>query len=1144
MRLFKIILSLMALLIWSAGVRGDYNPANPPEPGVYFTLSTGCIPAEAGYGYTSSGAYAFGTTIWMNVYANTGFRFVQWEDADGNVVSTERSFNYLMPPQNVSLRARFVYDPANPDEPPVPEIKRYSTVFTQVVPSDAGYINQNSGETFEVGSVVRYRATAYSNYVFKNWSIDGEVISESRELDYTIPKEDHTLVATFTYSPSNPEEPGTPHPHRVLTLISNMEGAGSLSGGGSYPDGTSVRVQASVNRYYTFESWTDEAGDTISLTRSFDYTMPTRNVTLTANYSYYYNPDSPGEPNVPSPPGSVGENMVAFPRFGMWDDAHVMILCETPGATIYYTLDGTDPDETSAVYESPVYVERNLLVKAIAKKEGMEDSPIRSFQVTAYHAAAPIFRFVKRKVQISSDTPGATIRYTTDFSDPTVESEVYTTPLEPEENSHIKAYASKEGLTDSNISIYVYRRADNTLAPPTFKHDESGKLEIVAAMDGGVTHYTLDGTDPDETSSVYTDPLELSEYTVVRAYTTHEDYFDSAIAEYTEDVVSKENPAVLTENFIEREMLIEHPDSRKVRIIVDGNEAMEVATPYRLTITPEMKKVIVVAIASDIHHQDSDPVEKEIVVLAPPAFGYNGHTLYLTAGDAATASTSFSTHIDFNDISEEVTNEASYDVSGFGIAEAYNWSETAYRSDPAVVVIDFFNTGIVAGARNGHHLSEAFGTWEENSASGTYLQNYEYLRVLGELEAEDLRFLSSLPVLTTLHIETDNLPQSADYIFSGSRIETICSGRFPEGMLKGMTRLATLIWGKDDSQMPDGILSEAGNPNLLLWISDRNNAPTDAVNVVVYGDTASGYCSDPDNTEVKGWAERIILEPGYPFSAYHPVEVGDVEFIKEFTMPTEINECQGWESIVLPFMPSSITRIANGETLLPYPAWSMTMVDNNNYYGPKPFWLYKATTADWVAAEAIEARVPYIISMPNNPYYVDEFNISDFVSFAASNVVITKEDCTPAGTDWKNGMAFKGSFMPVEESHLALNGMADGDDLRPGSAFVSDVVAKPFEGYVAGYVADQGDRFNRKSIPVFGNLSGLTLPSINDGGLIILPEGKGGILIMSDRSIAVDVYTATGIKVRSVDAPAGESVVVDHLSKGIYIVAGRKVMVR
>lgn len=54
----------------------------------------------------------------------------------------------------------------------------------------------------------------------------------------------------------------------------------------------------------------------------------------------------------------------------------VTIATATEGASIYYTLDGTEPTAASTLYSAPVVVNDALTIKAIAVKEGMKDSEV------------------------------------------------------------------------------------------------------------------------------------------------------------------------------------------------------------------------------------------------------------------------------------------------------------------------------------------------------------------------------------------------------------------------------------------------------------------------------------------------------------------------------------------------------------------------------------------------------------------------------------------------------------------------------------------------------------------------------------------------------------------------------------------------
>ncbi|PWW29388.1 hypothetical protein DFO73_10418 [Cytobacillus oceanisediminis] len=73
-------------------------------------------------------------------------------------------------------------------------------------------------------------------------------------------------------------------------------------------------------------------------------------------------------------------------------------------------------------------------------------------------AATPGSGFVQSgdQVRLSTLTEGATIYYTTDGSEPTSASTVYTTPITINKDTALKALAVKEGLTNSKISVFNY----------------------------------------------------------------------------------------------------------------------------------------------------------------------------------------------------------------------------------------------------------------------------------------------------------------------------------------------------------------------------------------------------------------------------------------------------------------------------------------------------------------------------------------------------------------------------------------------------------------------------------------------------------------------------------------------------------------
>ena len=76
-----------------------------------------------------------------------------------------------------------------------------------------------------------------------------------------------------------------------------------------------------------------------------------------------------------------GGSYVSLPTFSPTDGIKtsaqdVTIACATDGAIIHYTTDGTDPDEDSPTYSSAISVTSTTTIKAMAVKDGMNNSEI------------------------------------------------------------------------------------------------------------------------------------------------------------------------------------------------------------------------------------------------------------------------------------------------------------------------------------------------------------------------------------------------------------------------------------------------------------------------------------------------------------------------------------------------------------------------------------------------------------------------------------------------------------------------------------------------------------------------------------------------------------------------------------------------
>ena len=305
MRGFKYILILLALCV-SAGVWGQYNPANPAEPGApvkQYTLTLAADPSGGGtFNLNATTQQTEGTTFWVQANTASNFTFVNWTDEDGDEISNVYRFQYTMPSHDAKLIAHFIYTPSAPGEPSeaiIPPKPVYAPLFLTAQPAAGGSFNIASGNNYEVGSVVSVKANAASNFKFVNWTKDGVEISTANPFGYTMLAGDEAnqLVANFSYEPGSPVEPTERLYHKVF-LISNPAGGGTfnVASGNEYEQGTNQTFRAYNNTWYTFRCWTLD-DEEVSTNSVYTFPIPEKDITLIAHFDYNYNPGNPAEPS-------------------------------------------------------------------------------------------------------------------------------------------------------------------------------------------------------------------------------------------------------------------------------------------------------------------------------------------------------------------------------------------------------------------------------------------------------------------------------------------------------------------------------------------------------------------------------------------------------------------------------------------------------------------------------------------------------------------------------------------------------------------------------------------------------------------------------------------------------------------------------
>ncbi|HWE84765.1 MAG TPA: chitobiase/beta-hexosaminidase C-terminal domain-containing protein [Terracidiphilus sp.] len=221
----------------------------------------------------------------------------------------------------------------------------------------------------------------------------------------------------------------------------------------------------------------------------------------------------------------------------------VSITDTTPGAFVYYTLDGTAPTIGSARYSTALTISQTTTVKAIAWAYGYTSGSAASatYTLNLPSAATPVFTPAAgtytsiQSVQISSTTPGAAIYYTLDGSTPTTGSARYSTALTIGQTATVKAiavaYDYAKSAQSATYTINLPVAAAPVFTPPAGAYTSIQSVQISSVTPGAVIYYTLDGSTPNTSSATYSTALTVSKMTtVINAISVAYNYNNSAIA--------------------------------------------------------------------------------------------------------------------------------------------------------------------------------------------------------------------------------------------------------------------------------------------------------------------------------------------------------------------------------------------------------------------------------------------------------------------------------------------------------------------------------------------------------------------------------------------------------------------------------------
>lgn len=501
-----------------------------------------------------------------------------------------------------------------------------------------------------------------------------------------------------------------------------------------------------------------------------------------------------------------------------------------------------------------------------------------------------------------------------------------------------------------------------------------------------------------------------------------------------------------------------------------------------------------------IVEMDGDP-------LAQPTLSYDGRAITATAPEA---------DVDMYYSTDNFTTSSYYDgpipVTDLGTVKVI--AEKTFRTDsePAEYTIEYLYNGDTLKLAKEGLMAEAIKWCSTDS-----IEKMTVVGPINSTEFETIRTLNKLKFLNLAGVTNESL-DIPDNAFANTGIVSFVApakvASVGSAIFSGCQQLAAVNWDTDKA-LPSDALANINNPNLLLYLKEgTTDIPAGINNVIVGGTTKKITLVDATGNN----------------NFYCPVEftTDTITYTRNFQQKTETGVSCGWETIVLPFNVQSIKHEKNG-TLTPFV---------NTYSGDnrKPFWLYTLEQDNISAAYSIEANVPYLICMPNDDAYGDDYIQAGNVTFSAADKT---NKIKIAVSNPVEKSQYDVTFVPTYQSVpassevFALNVNQEYKGYPAGSLFVNNFrEVRPFEAYSVHPSA--AAKVSASRMFTVGSLIG---GDEDTTGIIdvMLKKNNG-----TNSDAVVRVYSLSGALVKQGKAED----VTKGLPKGIYIANGKKFVVR
>ena len=208
-----------------------------------------------------------GDQVTVTAAPSGAYRFVRWVE-NGVTVSEDASYTFTVHSSR-TLTAVFGTEAG----------VQTHTILVGANPSEGGTVT--GGGSYRTGDAVTITAMPNSGYQFVEWQLNGGTISTTASYTFTA-SDNQSFTAMFE---EQNDTPVTPQPGSYTIAVSASPAVGgTVSGGGTFPENSTVTVTAAANSGYRFTGWF-ENGSQVTANASYTFTV-SADRTLVAGFTY------------------------------------------------------------------------------------------------------------------------------------------------------------------------------------------------------------------------------------------------------------------------------------------------------------------------------------------------------------------------------------------------------------------------------------------------------------------------------------------------------------------------------------------------------------------------------------------------------------------------------------------------------------------------------------------------------------------------------------------------------------------------------------------------------------------------------------------------------------------------------------------